>query len=322
MLQKELQDKVSVIIPAYNRSNYILEAIQSVLEQKYASIEIIIVDDGSTDDTKDKVLPFVGKEWIRYIYQKNKGRSAARNKGLVAAKGDYITFLDSDDIFEPGKIEIQVDYLRRHPEVGLVHGGYIKFDDSGRDLGYRNPIYFKGDIYPDMLLYWSSLLATPAVMLPKKVIEEIGGFDESLYIGEDLDLWRRIARKYPFGYINQSVARVRVHTGNTSADKTKSTLEFEKYLNKAFEDDSSLSSAFRRKAFSRLYSNQAYMFLDSINHDHIILSRFTALKSIKTDFLNAHGYLAFFSSFIPIRIRKFIIAKFRVLRGWIMQHIG
>src|SRR6266545_7542657 len=140
--------KASVIIPTYNRSDLILQTIESVLGQTYKNYEIIVIDDGSIDDTRDKLASLRDKGIVQYVYQENRGSSAARNKGISLATGAYLAFLDSDDLFETGKLIKQVKFFSDHPEVGLVHSGYIKFDDEQNNVGYRNPSWFSGWIYP------------------------------------------------------------------------------------------------------------------------------------------------------------------------------
>jgi glycosyltransferase involved in cell wall biosynthesis len=311
--------KVSVIIPTYNRSNYVLDAIQSVIDQKYESVEILVIDDGSTDDTKEKLAPLHHSGVIRYIYQENQERSAARNRGILLATGEYLAFLDSDDLLEANAIAKQVQFLSTHPEVGLVHGGYIKFDSLNHDLGYRDPSWFSGWVYPDILLIWYTLLSPSTVMVPKRVLDEVGGFDENLFIAEDLDLWRRIARKYPFGYINQSLARLRVHPGNTSRDALKTTPEFERYLEKAFDDDKNLSPRFKNRVLSRLYTNQAYIMLSGRGNELMLAARELARRAISHDPLNIRGYTAFLSTALSYDSRTKLVERWRSLRGWLMS---
>ena len=312
--------KVSVIVPTYNRSIYILDALRSILDQNYENIEIVVIDDGSTDGTKERLASLVEKGIVHYIYQENQGRSAARNRGISLATGDYLAFLDSDDLLESGTLIKQVEFLVRNPEIGLVHGGYSKFDDFNKDIGYRNPSWFSGWIYPQMLLMWTALLAIPTVMVPRQIINEVGGFDESLYIGEDLDLWRRIARRYPFGYINQRLARIRVHAGNTSIDAVKATGEFERYLEKAFKDDDSLTIHFKHQALSRMYSNQAYIMLSGRGTDVMLAARTNARLAILHDPLNLNGYIAFLSTMLGYEGRKRLVEQWRSFRGWLMAH--
>jgi glycosyltransferase involved in cell wall biosynthesis len=278
------------------------------------------VDDGSTDDTKEKLASLIYSGAIRYVYQENRGRSAARNKGISLATGGYLAFLDSDDLFEPDKLIKQVGFFSTHPEAGLVHGGYIKFDTLNSNLGYRNPSWFSGWIYPQMLLQWYTLLATPTVMVPKRVLDEVGGFNEDLYIGEDLDLWRRIARRYPFGYINECLARIRVHAGNTSIDAVKATYEFERYLDRAFEDDRSLSNRFRHRTLSKMYSNQAYILLSGKEREMVSAARTNARLAILHDPLNMNGFIALLSTILGYDSRKRLAEKWRSLRNRLMVH--
>ncbi|CAG1012662.1 partial Chondroitin synthase, partial [Anaerolineales bacterium] len=249
---------VSIIIPTYNRANLIGETLHSVFAQTYQDFEIIVVDDGSTDNTAEVLRPLAETGRIKYIRQDNQGASAARNRGIREADGIYIAFLDSDDLFEPTKLELQVNYYRKHPELGLVHSGFTKFNFANNDLGYRDTSWFSGNVYPKILGYWTTLMAMDTVIVARNVFDSVGLFDSNLVHGEDLDMWRRIARKYPFGFVNRSLARIRVHEGNISRERLNAADGLAKYLEKAFEDDPSLSSGFKRRAFSNLYSTMAY----------------------------------------------------------------
>ncbi len=190
---------VSVIIPTYNRAPYIRDSIKSVLGQTCSDYEIIVVDDGSTDDTQIALLPWVDEGTIRYAYQDNQGVSTARNFGVRLAKGKYIAFLDSDDLFLPTKLEKQIAYLDANPDKAFVQSWYAKFDDEGNDLGYRDTSKISGNVYPDILLDWSVLLALPSVMVRTEVLNDVGGFDKTIHWAEDLDLWRRITHKFQSG---------------------------------------------------------------------------------------------------------------------------
>jgi len=146
--------KVSVIIPAYNQGLYLKEAIQSVLDQTYPNFDLVIVDDGSTDDTAEVVHRFRDQR-IRYIYQENRGLSAARNTGIQHSDGELLTFLDSDDLFFPDKLEVLVAELEQHPEVGFVAGQAVLIDEYGNPLGevFNTPL--PDD--PARLLLWNPL---------------------------------------------------------------------------------------------------------------------------------------------------------------------
>jgi glycosyltransferase involved in cell wall biosynthesis len=311
--------EVSIIIPTYNHAALLGEALESVFSQTHRNYEIIVVDDGSTDDTATILQPLIEQDVIRYFRQPKQGVSAARNRGISEAKGLYIAFLDSDDLFEPMKLDIQVKYLQDHPEVGLVHSGFTKFDNAGRDLGYRDPSWFSGVIYPQILFYWTTLIAIDTVIVPKKVFDSVGLFNTTLSMGEDLDLWRRIARKYPFGFINKSLARVRVHTGNTSGDKLRATYGLLMYLEQAFEDDPGLSKQFRKQALSRMFSTMAYNLLSENGNEALQAARLNAWRAITNDPINSHGYTAFVSTWFGFNFRQALIRRWRSLRSLLMS---
>ena len=123
---------VSVVIPTYNRALMVKEAIQSVLDQTYSDFEIIVVDDGSTDDTREVVTAFADK--VRYVFQENSGRSNARNRAIHMARGRYIAFLDSDDLYMPHKLDMQVACMEKVPEFGMVYSTAVCIDEQGNDL--------------------------------------------------------------------------------------------------------------------------------------------------------------------------------------------
>ncbi len=313
------EPEVSIVVPTYNNAILLGDALKSVFAQTYRIFEVIVVDDGSTDDTASVLQSLIEQDLIRYIYQQKQGVSAARNRGIVEASGRYIAFLDSDDLFEPAKLDIQVKYLQDHPEAGLVHSGFTKFDNAGYDLGYRDPSWFSGMIYPQILLYWTTLMAVDTVLVPKKVFDVVGFFDTTLSMGEDLDLWRRIARKYPFGFINKSLARVRVHAGNTSGDKLRATHGLLMYLERAFEDDPALSRRFKKRALSKMFSTMAYNLLSENGSESLQAARMNARCAIANDLMNLHGYTAFVSTLFGYNFRNALIRRWRSLRSFLMS---
>jgi len=205
---------VSVVIPTWNRANWIADAILSVLNQSYPNLEAIVVDDGSSDETAAVVRRF-GSE-VRYIRQENGGPASARNRGIRAASGEFVAFLDSDDLFESGKLHEQVQYFRRNPEAILVYCWFSIVDDSGRKrLGRRCNL--AGHVADELL--WRCMqgpLATPTVMVRRAALLESGGFDECMPLSEDIDLWCRLARLGPIGLIPEVLVRVRRHGANVS----------------------------------------------------------------------------------------------------------
>jgi glycosyltransferase involved in cell wall biosynthesis len=246
---------VSVIIPTYNRALIIKDAIQSVLNQTFSDYEIIVVDDGSTDNTSNVVNDMrshSGK--VRYIYQENKGRSAARNIGIRAARGNYVAFLDSDDMFLPEKLRVQLMTLKNNLDFGMVFSHVLRMDEHGNILEDINQGKEKltGWIYPELLFIKKNIITIPSVMVRKRVLNEIGGFDESMHICEDLDLWRRIAMNHQILQMNEPLAIIR-HRMNESLDVLGYLEARTLYYDKAFADDPSLKKTLQKRLFSEMY---------------------------------------------------------------------
>jgi glycosyltransferase involved in cell wall biosynthesis len=207
---------VSVVIPTYNRVQSLQEAIQSVLDQTYQDFEVIVVDDGSTDGTNEMVKKMADPSGhIRYIHQGNQGVSAARNYGIQEARGKYIAFLDSDDLFLPNKLEYQVGYLDNNSSVGLVHSSFINVDVHNNEIGITKA-RLQGHVYKKCL--FGCAMMPSMVMIRSGVFEKVGRFDEELRIGEDTDLWIRIARHFKIGAISAPLVKYRVHQGNPHRD--------------------------------------------------------------------------------------------------------
>lgn len=201
---------VSVIIPAYNSGKYIAQAIDSVLGQTYGPIEIIVINDGSTDDTGDIVKAYGDK--VRSIHQENQGPSAARNAGITGAKGEYIAFLDADDAWLPGKIEKQVKVMEKRPELGLVCSGSYVVDKDDRVITEWNMPESGEETFESV--YDQNFILCLTVMVRKECLDKVGLFDGSLFLSQDYDLWLRIIKHYPFHYVNEPLARYRVHSTN------------------------------------------------------------------------------------------------------------
>lgn len=232
---------VSVIIPTYNRKDIVLDAIQSVVRQTIKDFEIIVVDDGSTDGTVEYLqslhLP------INLISKENGGVSSARNLGIKNARGKYIAFLDSDDLWLPEKLEQQIAYLESHPDIFLVYTDeYIevngdvlpntRFERSGVKDDEKDNFLLPGFVQ-------HTPIHTSAVMIKKSVLDEVGYFNETLKIHEDTELWNRMSKKSRFGFINTPLATFRYREGAEhlmrDAKKQKGIEEGRKYL-KLYEE--------------------------------------------------------------------------------------
>lgn len=307
--------KVSVVIPTYNRAGYILETVDSVRKQSFKDYEIIIIDDGSKDNTREMLSDLIEEKTVRYYFQENRGESAARNRGISESDGEYIAFLDSDDLFLPDKLEKQVAYLDLNPTVGLVHCWYSKFNDEEVDLGRRDTSQYSGWVYPDMLLIWHVLMSPSCVLARSKIFAEVGGFDIDQYWGADLDMWRRIARFFPFGVIPEVLTKVRVHEGNLSAKKIESLQWFEKYLSKAFLDDPELDKLFQNRTKAKMYTNVAHNLLGEVDPGMPSKTRDLSLQAIRYWPLTFGAYLGFLVSFFPTNLRLILLEKYRFWRN-------
>jgi glycosyltransferase involved in cell wall biosynthesis len=245
---------VSVIMPTYNRAHLLHESILSVLSQTYENLEIIVVDDGSSDDTKEVVTSFSDPR-INYIWQPNRGRSNARNHGLSLARGNFIAFLDSDDLYLPDKIKSQVDYLEKHPEAGMVYTSAYCINEKGEKLAHRYEATVSGEIYESIAFFTTVTITLPTVMTYKTVFERVGGFDEKMDRFEDTDMWRRISKEYRIDAMPEFTCLLRTHSDNVlpnqDPDMISSALEY--YATKIMKEDQQIDMQVRSQGVAGLY---------------------------------------------------------------------
>ncbi len=209
---------VSIIMPVYNSSKYVISAIESVFSQSYKDYELIIINDGSTDNSKELIIDYLKQNKdkdVKYIYQENKGASAARNKGIELAKGEYIAFLDADDLWMPEKLSRSINYINSQ-EYPTVYSDMYIIDSGGNIIDQ----WFKmkkeiseGNIYGDLL---KECFIVPTNIIIRKACLLENKFDETIRGVEDIDLWLRLARKYNFRVIKEPLTKWRNHEGNYS----------------------------------------------------------------------------------------------------------
>ena len=205
MTRQRKMPVVSVIIPTYNRGWAVRDAIDSVLDQDFSDYELIVIDDGSTDNTM-QILDTYG-ERIVVLYQKNKGVSAARNRGIAAASGRFIAFLDSDDIWLPKKLSSQIDFFKSNPDALICQTGEIWIRNGVRVNPKHHHKKLSGRIFEPSL---SLCLVSPsAVMMKRRLFKTAGLFDEELPACEDYDLWLRIARWCPIYLVDIPLVKKR-----------------------------------------------------------------------------------------------------------------
>lgn len=218
--------KVSIITPAYNSTAHLKSAIESVLNQHFDDYEMIIVNDGSIDNTEAVALEYAKNfpQKIKYIAQENGGPAKARNTALKAAQGIYIALLDADDQWLPNHLNESIQTIEADPTCALVHANIMKIDATGKELGIpaRDQQYLSGKIFKHLVLR-KAHIACPTVLFKKECLAKVGFFDESNNcIGcEDRDLWLRIAVHFNIRYIDRVLTNYRISAGSVSKNREK-----------------------------------------------------------------------------------------------------
>ncbi|UCB42549.1 MAG: glycosyltransferase [Dehalococcoidales bacterium] len=249
---------VSVVIPTYNRAHLLPETIQSVLNQSFRDFEVLVVDDGSTDNTAEVVSTFP----VKYFHQTNQGAPTARNKGMELTQSKYIVFLDSDDALLENMLEREVEILDRYPAAGFIYGQAYLTNTEGTIFGLRK---HRGK-RPEIREGWEELrelvfgcrIPSPTVMVRRSCLEEVGGYDPDFQFGsQDFELWVRLAKHYAVAYIPAPLAKYRVHYDTISG--LRQINEIEKSQNLILEsvfDDEKVGPVFasqRASAYAHLY---------------------------------------------------------------------
>jgi glycosyltransferase involved in cell wall biosynthesis len=221
---------VSVIIPAYQHGHCIVEAVESVMAQTFQDFEVIVINDGCTDNTEEVLRPFVEKKLIRYFHQENQGISATRNRGLSLALGEFVAFLDDDDVWPQDKLEWQLDVLQN--STALVVGGLASiFGEKGdRKMIVETTEY---STINTAKLFGGNPFGSPGqTLIRKSALEEIGGFDPTIWGADDHDVWIRLSRMGEIRRYNRISLMYRVHDSNTSRDSERMFENAEKVIRK------------------------------------------------------------------------------------------
>ena len=204
---------ITVIIPCYNHGRYISKAIESVLAQNYSNTEIIVVDDGSQDETSDVVKSY---PTVRYHLQNNSGLSASRNKGIDLSNGKILVFLDSDDWLYQNALQVNLGYLQKNKHAAFVSGAYEKVFEPENIIKEESRIV-ESHHYENLLRHGNFITVPAAVMYNRWVFDEFR-FDETLKVCEDFDLYLKVSRKYPIVHHTEKIAAYRRHESNMSSN--------------------------------------------------------------------------------------------------------
>jgi|Deesub1362A_J573_1020465.scaffolds.fasta_scaffold01189_2 glycosyltransferase involved in cell wall biosynthesis len=225
---ENLMPKVSVIIPCYNVEDYIGECLDSVFSQTFQNFEVIIINDGSTDKSEEKIRPYLNKykKKIKYFFQRNRGAYCARNMGIKHASGEYIAFLDADDMLRPESLERRVEEIEADRRVGLVYTDAYLLIDEGESKKIHEKTYreffeitfYKGEVTLQILE--RNFVPTPTVLVRSEVLRKVGLFDETFKRTADYDLWIRISKNgWKFSYVEEPLSYYRVREKSLSQNK-------------------------------------------------------------------------------------------------------
>ncbi len=271
-----MKDFVSIVIPAYNKADWTIKTVESVLAQTYPQIEIIVVDDGSTDDTPRAMERFAGR--IRYVRKANGGACSARNLGIKEGKGEFVGFLDCDDLYLPQKVEESVCFLKQNPLVGMVHTAAYFIDEQDQVTGRYSHPKSRTAGWIAKRLAGGNYICNSTVLLRRECLDKTGLFDESIFSPADWDLWLRVAEQYPIGYIDQPLTQYRV-CGNYIFKHVEEAREEElQVLNNFFSRNAQYGVYLKRDAFSALHLRYAQCFFIKNNREEMKKEFFNALQ--------------------------------------------
>lgn len=251
--------KVTVIIPTYNAIAYLPSTVDSVIQQTFTDFEVLIVDDGSTDETVEWVSKLVDPR-VRLISQANQGVAVARNQGITGAQGEYVAFLDADDLWEPTKLEKQVKCLEENPQIGLVNTSIVNIDEQGKPLGAVNASDIEGNVLK-YIVEENLILCGSAPMVRRSCLEAVQGFDQKLMSAEDWDLWIRLAARYDFAVVREPLVLYRQHLNSKSNNIERHLKHRLKVIDKTFETVAIDLQPLKHRSLGRAYLSVAWKLL-------------------------------------------------------------
>ncbi|HEY9633636.1 MAG TPA: glycosyltransferase family A protein [Coleofasciculaceae cyanobacterium] len=263
--------KVSVVIPAYNAMAYLPETVDSVLRQTFTDFEVLIINDGSSDNIVEWASG-VKDPRVKLISQENQGVSIARNTGIAQAQGEYIAFLDADDLWEATKIEAQVRCLDSNPEVGLVHTWMLLVNKQGKSTGRVMSSQAEGNVWKQLVE--KNTIACSSVMVRRCCFETIGVFEPNLNFAEDWDMWIRIASRYPFAVIKQPLYYYRQLPNSLSKDYKAIEQYYRLVIEKIFQSVPAELLYLKNHSYGYSYLCLAWKSIQSIDRDYKLALQF------------------------------------------------
>ena len=323
---------VSVVIPNYNYGAYIEEALISVFNQTFQDFEVIVVDDGSNDNSRELLRSLETKYEgrLKVIFQKNSGPSVARNKGIEMSKGNYIAFLDADDFWVSERLSKTVNFLINYPNYAMVYAKSIFFENATgklleEDHGIGTAKTRQSGKCLEGLFIQGNFIATGTILIQRFVFEKVGFFDKNFRGGEDLDMWMRIAARYEIGYIPEILVRVRSHGRNITFQMLSQAKQEVLRTKKCLRDNPYLKSkigeeTIKRKVYNGYYNLGRELILSNQqNRGRIWLQK--ALK-IDPKWTKNKIFIYYLFSFFPfIKVIKCLRAYWHSLRkGFVIKY--
>lgn len=306
--------KVSVVIPAYNSSAWIAQTLESVLAQDYHNFEVIVIDDGSTDDTCEVVQRY---PVVRLVRKENGGTATARNRGIQEATGEYVAFVDADDLWLPEKLSRQMRVIETFAVEWVYSDAYAFNHSTGKRLYRFGDVHrglYRGDVLVKLFIDCFIPSATPVIH--RKVFEQVGLFNESSEVKnrEDWEMWLRIARFYPVAYVDEPLAHYRVHaTSKTGANDPLSTLDEQiVVINNLMNIEPERLASFRGKAFAHAHRTAAGIL---ISQGKCNTARLLLLESLRLEPGSPRSLIYLGASFIPKSVMQPIISFRQWLRA-------
>ncbi|MEB3342545.1 glycosyltransferase [Okeania sp.] len=284
---------ISVIIPAYNSEKTIQETIESVIKQTFSDWELIIINDDSQDRTVEVVSQIKDPRIKLFSYQ-NAGAPASRNRGFNNSVGQFIAFLDADDLWTPDKLESQLNALQSHPEAAVAYSWTDYIDKSGNLIKHGGRVVFNGDVYSELLVR-NFLENGSNPLIKREAINDIGGFDESLKGGQDWELYLRLGKKYHFVAVEKPQILYRFSTNSISSNALRQGQECLKVIESAFERAPASLQHLKKQSLANIYKYLTCKTIDSqpTPKKGLIVMKFILLYALNDPYLKSDFRLIF-----------------------------
>jgi glycosyltransferase involved in cell wall biosynthesis len=295
--------KVSVVIPAYNVMAYLPETLESVLRQTFSDFEVLIVNDGSSDNIVQWASGIQDPR-VKLISQSNQGVSVARNTGIVHAQGEYIAFLDADDLWDSTKLEKQVSCLENNPKLGLVYTWTALIDSFGKPMNKFLISHAEGNVWEQMLVD-DIICNGSSPMVRRSCFEKVGDFDPNVPFSEDTDMWIRIAAYYPFAVVKELLTFYRRHSHNATSSRQKVIQGIHRITEKSFQSVPLELLYLRNRKYGIFFHNESWTALiDEKNYQ-------TAIDFHRQAFLH-YPQILFSKNGLNLSIRILLLRLFGV----------